>query len=144
MGTQRGFNSNYCHGQWKVGLQNYSTICHHGVKLGIVCCTEPWKRPCTVYIVHHRTVSNTNNENIQCTSVSNSCIYWLTTIDCIDKRQTGPLVREGASQRQDSNFEKKKKISLISQVPERAQHQDILTRRPSVAMWLWLWLDFMA
>jgi hypothetical protein len=36
--------------------------------------------------------------------VNNLCTYWLTTIDCIDKRQTRPLVREGASQRQNSNF----------------------------------------
>jgi hypothetical protein len=56
-----------------------------------------------------------------------------------DTWQTRPLVREDAPKRQDSNFEKKKKISgQMSHI--WARHQDILTDWPSVAMWLWLWL----
>jgi hypothetical protein len=48
-------------------------------------------------------------------NVNNLCNYWLPTVDCIDKDwqiQTRPLVKEGAPQRQDRNFEEeKKKIS---------------------------------
>jgi hypothetical protein len=54
-----------------------------------------------------------------------------------DKRQTQPLVREGAPQRQNSNFQTENNI--WSQVPEWTRHQDILTDWPSVVTWLWLW-----
>jgi hypothetical protein len=41
-----------------------------------------------------------------------------------DKRQTRPLVREGAQQRQHSEIQT---INIWSQVPKRARRQDILT-----------------
>jgi hypothetical protein len=55
-----------------------------------------------------------------------------------DRRQTRPLVREGASQRQHSNFQTE--YNIWSRVPEWTWHQDILTDWPSVVTWLWLWL----
>jgi hypothetical protein len=55
-----------------------------------------------------------------------------------DRRQTRSLVREGATQRQHSNFQTEYNIWL--RVPEWTWHQDILTDWPSVVTWLWLWL----
>jgi hypothetical protein len=56
------------------------------------------------------------------------------------KRQTRPLVREGAPQKQDRNCQ----IvidNIWSWVPDGARHQDLVTDWPSIAMWLWLtWL----
>jgi hypothetical protein len=60
------------------------------------------------------------------------------TASSIYKRQTHPLVREGAPQTQDRNCQIV--INLWSWAPNGARHQDLLTDRPSVAMWLWLWL----
>jgi hypothetical protein len=54
------------------------------------------------------------------------------------RKQTRPLVREGAPQRQHSKFQTENNI--WSQVPEWTWHQDILTDWPSVVTWLWLWL----
>jgi hypothetical protein len=54
------------------------------------------------------------------------------------KRQTGPLVREGAPQKQDRNYQTV--INIWSWAPDGARHQDLLTDWPSVVMWLWLWL----
>jgi hypothetical protein len=48
----------------------------------------------------------------------------LARASSIYKRQTRPLVREGAPQKQDRG----------------AWHQDLQTDWPSVAKWLWLWL----
>jgi hypothetical protein len=52
------------------------------------------------------------------------------------KRQTRPLVREGAPQKQDRNCQTL--INIWSWAPDGARHQDLLTDWPSVAMWLWL------
>jgi hypothetical protein len=60
---------------------------------------------------------------------------WLTNSD---KRQTRPLVREGAPIGQDSDFHTR--INIWSWAPEGPRHQDGLTDWPSVATWLWLWL----
>jgi hypothetical protein len=35
----------------------------------------------------------------------------------------------------------RKRKKIWSQVPESARHQDTLTDRPSVVMWLWFWLS---
>jgi hypothetical protein len=55
-----------------------------------------------------------------------------------DRRQTRLLVREGAPQRQHSNFQTE--YNTWSRVPEWTWHHDILTDWPSVVTWLWLWL----
>jgi hypothetical protein len=47
----------------------------------------------------------------------------LARASSIYKRQTRPVVREGAPQKQDRNY-------------QRVRHQDLLTDWPSVAMWL--------
>jgi hypothetical protein len=62
----------------------------------------------------------------------------LATTSRIYKRQTRPLVREGAPQKQDYNCQRV--INIWSWAPDRARHQDLLIDWPSVAMWLWLWL----
>jgi hypothetical protein len=54
------------------------------------------------------------------------------------KRQTRPLVRESAPQKQYRNCQTE--INICSWSPDWARHQDILTDWSSVAMWLWLWL----
>jgi hypothetical protein len=51
-------------------------------------------------------------------------------------RQTRPHVREGAPQKQDRNCQTV--INIWSWAPDGAQHQDLLTDWPSVAVWLWL------
>jgi transposase len=56
----------------------------------------------------------------------------------IYKRQTRPLVREGAPQKQDRDCQKI--INIWSRARDGARYQDLLTDWPSVAMWLWLWL----
>jgi hypothetical protein len=48
------------------------------------------------------------------------------------KRQTRPLVREGAPKKQDRNCQTVKKI--WSSAPDGARHQNLLTDRPSVSM----------
>jgi hypothetical protein len=50
----------------------------------------------------------------------------------IYKRQTRPLVREGAPQKQDRNCQTI--INNWSWAPDGARHQDLLIDRPSVAM----------
>jgi hypothetical protein len=57
----------------------------------------------------------------------------------IYKRQTRPLVREGATQKQDRNCQI---INIWSWATDWARHQDLLIDWPSVAMWPWLWLRF--
>jgi hypothetical protein len=52
-----------------------------------------------------------------------------------DRRHTRPLVREGAPQRQHSNFQTE---NIWLQVPVCTGHQDILTDWQSVVTWLWL------
>jgi hypothetical protein len=54
----------------------------------------------------------------------------LARTNSIYKRQTGPLVREGAPEKQDCNCQRV--INIWS-------HQDLLIDWPSVAMWLWLY-----
>jgi hypothetical protein len=60
----------------------------------------------------------------------------------IYKRQTRPLVREGAPQKQYRNCQTV--INIWSWAPDGARHQDLLTDWltdwQSVAMWLWLYL----
>jgi hypothetical protein len=63
----------------------------------------------------------------------------LARASSIYKRQTRPLVREGAPQKQDCNCQTV--INIWSWAPDGVRHQDLLTDWPSVAMWLWLWLD---
>jgi hypothetical protein len=62
----------------------------------------------------------------------------LTRASSIYKRQTRPLVREGASETQDRNCQRV--INIWSWAPDGARHQDLLIDWQSVAMWLWLWL----
>jgi hypothetical protein len=62
----------------------------------------------------------------------------LARVSSTYKRQTRPLVREGAPQKQDCNCQTV--INIWSWAPDGARYQDLLTDRPSVAMWLWLWL----
>jgi hypothetical protein len=59
------------------------------------------------------------------------------------KRQTRPLVRDWAPQKQDRNCQRI--INIWSWAPDgaRARHQDLLIDWPSVAMWLWLDFDLM-
>jgi hypothetical protein len=55
----------------------------------------------------------------------------LARVSSIYKKETCPLVREGAPQEQDRNCQR---------VLNGARHQDLLIDCPSVAMWLSLWL----
>jgi hypothetical protein len=57
----------------------------------------------------------------------------------IYKIQTRPLVRVGAPQRQDHNCQRV--INIWSWAPDGARHQKLLIDWPSIAMWLWFWLD---
>jgi hypothetical protein len=59
----------------------------------------------------------------------------LARASSISKRQTRPLVREGAPQKQDRNYQKV--INIWSWAPHAARHQVLLTGWPSIAMWLW-------
>jgi hypothetical protein len=63
------------------------------------------------------------------------CMYILTTdlMTDYDKRQTRPLVREGAPNWQDRNF--LYIINIWSWAPDGARHQDRLTDWPSVVNW---------
>jgi hypothetical protein len=61
----------------------------------------------------------------------------LARANSIYKRQTRPLVREGAPQKQHRNCQTV--INIWSWTPDGARHQDLLTDWQSVAMWLWLW-----
>jgi hypothetical protein len=54
----------------------------------------------------------------------------LARASSIYKRQTHPLVREGAPV-----------INIWSWGPDGARHQDLLTDWQSVVMWLWLWVS---
>jgi hypothetical protein len=54
------------------------------------------------------------------------------------KRQTRPLVGEGARQKQDRNCQTV--LNIWSWAPHGARHEDLVTDWPSVAMWLWIWL----
>jgi hypothetical protein len=60
---------------------------------------------------------------------------YLARANSIYERQTRPLVRGGAPQKQDCNCQR---INIWSWAPDRARHQDLLINWPSVAMWLWL------
>jgi hypothetical protein len=60
----------------------------------------------------------------------------LAKASSINKRQPRPLVREGASQKQDRNCQRV--INIWSWAPDGARHQDLLVDWPSIAMWLWL------
>jgi hypothetical protein len=62
----------------------------------------------------------------------------LARASSIYKRQTRPLVREGAPENQDRICQRV--INIWSWAPDGAPHQDLLIHWPSVAMWLWLWL----
>jgi hypothetical protein len=62
----------------------------------------------------------------------------LARASSIYKIQTRPIFREGAPQKQDSNCQTV--INIWSWAPDGARHQYLLTRLPSVTMWLWLWL----
>jgi hypothetical protein len=61
----------------------------------------------------------------------------LARASSICKRETRPLIREGAPEKQDRNCQTV--INIWSW--DGAGHQDLLTDWPSVAMWLWLWLQ---
>jgi hypothetical protein len=58
----------------------------------------------------------------------------LATASSIYKRQTRPLVREGAPQKQDRNCQTV--INIWSWAPDGARHQDLLTDRQSQCDWL--------
>jgi hypothetical protein len=53
------------------------------------------------------------------------------------KRQTHPLVKGGAPQKQANNCQRV--INIWSWAPDQARHQDLLIDWLSIAMWLWLW-----
>jgi hypothetical protein len=59
----------------------------------------------------------------------------LARASSIYKRQTRPLDREGALQKQDYNCQRV--INIWSWAPDGARHQDLLIDWPSVAMWLY-------
>jgi hypothetical protein len=61
----------------------------------------------------------------------------LSRASSIYKRQTHSLVREGAPQKLDRNYQRV--INIWSWTSDRAWHRDLLIGWPSVAMWLWLW-----
>jgi hypothetical protein len=64
---------------------------------------------------------------------------WMTVLastSSIYKRQTCPLVREGAPQKQDRNCQTI--INIWSWVPDGVRHQDLLSDWSLVAIWLWL------
>jgi hypothetical protein len=60
----------------------------------------------------------------------------LARVSNIYKRQTHPLVREGAPQKQDRNC--KRVINIWSWAPDGVRHQELLIDWPSDAMWLWI------
>jgi hypothetical protein len=62
----------------------------------------------------------------------------LARASSIYKRQTRPLVREGAPEKQVRNCQRV--INIWSWTPDGARHQYLLIDWPSVTMWLWLWL----
>jgi hypothetical protein len=64
----------------------------------------------------------------------------LARTSSVYKKQTRPLVREGPPQKQYRNCQRI--INIWSWGPNGARHQDVLVDWPSIAMWLWLWLDF--
>jgi hypothetical protein len=64
----------------------------------------------------------------------------LARASSIYKRQTCPLVRKGAPQKQDRNCQSV--TNIWSWAPDGARHQDLLIDWPSVAMWRWLWLRY--
>jgi hypothetical protein len=62
----------------------------------------------------------------------------LARASSIYQRQSRPLVRGVAPQKQERNCQRV--INIWSWAPYGARHQDLLIDWPSVAMWLWLWL----
>jgi hypothetical protein len=62
----------------------------------------------------------------------------LARTSSIYKRQTRPIDRVGAPEKQDHNCQSV--ISIWSWAQDGARHQDLLIDWPSVAIWLWLWL----
>jgi hypothetical protein len=63
----------------------------------------------------------------------------LARASSIYKRQNRPLIREGAPPKQDHDCQTV--INIWLWAPDGARHQDLLTDWPSVAIWLWLWLQ---
>jgi hypothetical protein len=63
----------------------------------------------------------------------------LPSASTIYKRQTRPLVRESALEKQDLNCQRV--INIWSWTPDGARHQHLLIDCPSVVMWLWIWLE---
>jgi hypothetical protein len=57
----------------------------------------------------------------------------LARTSSIYKRQTRPLVREGAPQKQDRNCQRI--INIWSWAPNGTRHQDVLVDWPSIVMW---------
>jgi hypothetical protein len=62
----------------------------------------------------------------------------LSRTSSIYKKQTRPLVRECATEKQDRNCQTA--INIWSWPSDGARHQVLLIDWPSVAMWLWLWI----
>jgi hypothetical protein len=60
----------------------------------------------------------------------------LARVSSIYKRQTCPLVRGGAPQKEDCNCQRV--INIWSWAPDVARHQDLLIDWPSIAIWLTL------
>jgi hypothetical protein len=77
-----------------------------------------WQRLCIccIYLKHVW--------HVKCKLNKILAIDWIL-LTVTDRKSTRPLVREGAPQRQDSNFQAESNI--WSQVPEWTRHQDILT-----------------
>jgi hypothetical protein len=103
------------------------------LNFGMICCTEPVL--CCIYFIYVLKTCDTYKGNY----IKSLTMYY-TLMTVTDRRQTRPLVREGAPQIQQSNFQTENNI--WSQFPEWTWHQDILTDWPSVVTWLWLWFFF--
>jgi hypothetical protein len=57
-------------------------------------------------------------------------------------RKTDPSSRQrGRPTKQDRNCQRVIIYNIWPWAPDGTRHQDLLTDWPSVAMWLWLWLD---
>jgi hypothetical protein len=94
--------------------------------------------------VRWNTISSTNYSSKMWSRVTKDSDPRKTTLaraSSIYKRQTSPLVGEGAQEKQDRNSQIV--INIWSWTPDGARHQDLLIDWPSVAMqlWLWFWLE---
>jgi hypothetical protein len=85
----------------------------------MICCTEPVLTEALYILYIHKTCVTCKMQ------IKLNFDNGLNTVTVTKKRQTRPLVREGAPQRQHSNFQTESNI--WSQVPELTRHQDILT-----------------